>query len=161
MRGRGTRGEPASLVSTCRQTQNMSLRASGPGQLLLPLRGNSPSAHTGVAIRSFLKMLKNGTFRMRIPTPLFAFGKNADVGHWFGMTENQLCLQSEPHGSVRFHVCFSSLFFSEPNLSLFRGHQRIDLFLNKFLVQFTAHYLFLYRFEAENGRYDRGSPHGQ
>ena len=24
----------------------------------------------GVAIRSFLKMLKNGTFRMRIPTPV-------------------------------------------------------------------------------------------
>jgi hypothetical protein len=57
-------------------------------------------------------MLKNGTFRMRIPTPLFAFGKNADVGHSlqvlgdegalelvrafgrFGMTESQLCLQS-------------------------------------------------------------------
>ena len=67
----------------------------------------------GVAIRSFLKMLKNGTFRMRIPTPLFAFGKNADVGHSlqvlgdegalelvrafgrFGMTENQLCLHIE------------------------------------------------------------------
>jgi hypothetical protein len=31
-------------------------------------------------------------FRLRIATPLFAFGKNADIGHWFTMTEtNFVC----------------------------------------------------------------------
>ena len=41
----------------------MSLRASSPGQLLLPLRGNSPSAHTGVAIRSLEKCRKTKAFQ--------------------------------------------------------------------------------------------------
>jgi hypothetical protein len=45
---------------------------------------------------------------MRIATPLFAFGKNADIGHWFAMTENPLCRQSDrPACAGRFFLPFS------------------------------------------------------
>ena len=47
-----TVGEGLAPPDDAGRAQSLSLRASGPGQLLLPLRGNSPSAHTGVAIRS-------------------------------------------------------------------------------------------------------------
>jgi hypothetical protein len=48
---------------------------------------------------------------MRIATPLFAFGKNADIGHWFVMTEYRLCLQSDGPD------CSGPFFFKKPQKS--------------------------------------------
>ena len=51
----------------------------------------SQCRNTGVAIRSFSKKLCFQGF-------LDADSHTSDIGHWFGMTANRLCLHIEPSG---------------------------------------------------------------
>ena len=103
--------------SMCRQTPKhviASRRERSPDRSAVQaLRRHVGMPPYGVAIRSFSKSCIFKAFRMRIATPLFAFGKNADIGHSlqvlgdegalelvrafgrFAMTEYLLCLQSE------------------------------------------------------------------
>ena len=42
---------------------------------------------------------------MRIATPLFAFGKNADIGHWFAMTKTDFVYSLRRPGESRGASC--------------------------------------------------------
>ena len=111
-------------------SKRMSLRAVGSDPLIAPTFKRSggmwaclPTAQQSVLLQ---KSCMFKAFRMRIATPLFAFGKNADIGHSlqvlgdegalelvrafgrFAMTEYLLCRQSERRSLPREAPSFTS-----------------------------------------------------